>query len=525
MSLFQALSDIVRSLFMASSPDMKKRQELRRLDMYLREYKPTIFKGGLLQANFAEAFNILYANVKPIDRVLSQTIASDDVPRNNRFIDRLLLTGFSIEMQQEIEKLSYENRRKSILESNLSLQRHFDDDRRVLERIVKDLNSEEFKKIDGIISKIMQLADICQFNYINALHLFDPDYTGMPDYTPSYQPLPLEPLADVCADLYYLAKDFHITTSMASAVVALIKLSRGNITERENAEILLHLRKIETVFKKVLTPDVLLTIVRITRKEPDLLLESASYSGTYRKNFAERFQTTFIMDETRLKTEIKDQTIASEVKELFGDKPLLELNGYNAQIDMQLHQGSASFVWIKPMQVIKTFITYYYDERIRALLNDIVIEGFFENPAYKTDFSSIIFTCNESFERMAAFEHSFEKGERNDSTVLLGYIRDSHKDADFLKKLVSSVNVLNAQVKEIMQNETNNFAELYNMLRSVMLDAKKTNPNTISNVKVLFNSSRNRDNAEKLETEYPRWEIFFDIMKNYVLVGGLDKAK
>ena len=58
MSLIQALSDIVRSLFMTSSPDMKKRQDLRKLDMYLREYKPTIFKSGLLQANFAEAFNI-----------------------------------------------------------------------------------------------------------------------------------------------------------------------------------------------------------------------------------------------------------------------------------------------------------------------------------------------------------------------------------------------------------------------------------------------------------------------------------
>ena len=35
----------------------------------------------------------------------------------------------------------------------------------------------------------------------------------------------------------------------------------------------------------------------------------------------------------------------------------------------------------------------YLPEGARALLNDIVIEGFFNNPAYKSSFSSIVFAA------------------------------------------------------------------------------------------------------------------------------------
>ena len=54
-------------------------------------------------------------------------------------------------------------------------------------------------------------------------------------------------------------------------------------------------------------------------------------------------------------------------------------------------------------------------------------------------------------------------------------------------------------------------------------DAKKTAPDTITNIKVLLNSSRNRDAAEQLELQFDMWKVFLAIMKNYVLIGDVEK--
>ena len=54
-------------------------------------------------------------------------------------------------------------------------------------------------------------------------------------------------------------------------------------------------------------------------------------------------------------------------------------------------------------------------------------------------------------------------------------------------------------------------------------DAKLINPVNITNIKVLLASSRNKDNAVYLENHLPDWQLFFDIMKNYVVLGEKEK--
>ena len=51
---------------------------------------------------------------------------------------------------------------------------------------------------------------------------------------------------------------------------------------------------------------------------------------------------------------------------------------------------------------------------------------------------------------------------------------------------------------------------------------KKPSSEIISNLKVLMMSSRNRDNTNFLEANYEKWNIFFEIMKNYVIINTGD---
>ena len=48
---------------------------------------------------------------------------------------------------------------------------------------------------------------------------------------------------------------------------------------------------------------------------------------------------------------------------------------------------------------------------------------------------------------------------------------------------------------------------------------KKPASELISNLKVLMISPRNRDNTDLLERQYPNWNNFFEIMKNYAIIS------
>lgn len=215
-------------------------------------------------------------------------------------------------------------------------------------------------------------------------------------------------------------------------------------------------------------------LILIAKQNPDFEPKATSYSADTRQKFASYIQEQYVSDEARIKREIKDDKIKTELESLFENRQLLPLTGYNETMNELLLQNSpVSFTWMMPMQILKTFYAVYYPDTLKALLNDIVIEGFFNNPSYKTQFSQKVFTVNEVGEKISSFETSFENKGSNNESLLRSYIRDSHKDSDFTKKLISLVDNINAEAKDIIQKQVSALYSLYVELGDLLQDAKK----------------------------------------------------
>ena len=265
-------------------------------------------------------------------------------------------------------------------------------------------------------------------------------------------------------------------------------------------------------------------MIRISKKNYELVPERAVYNGNSRQKYADYLETRFRTDEARLKGEIQDAAINNEIKQIFGGAPLAAVQGYSKDLDFQLRQSTPfSFAWITPLQLLKNFISVFYEEHVKPLLNDIVIEGFFNNPAYKSEFSSAVFTCNDSLERINAFESKFTRGNEFDETNITSLIRDSHKDATFESTLKNLIDRINRQAKELIQTETTNVFQLYKKINDILIESKKPSSEVITNLKVLMISSRNRDNSDCMENQNGQWKVFLEIMKNYVIIGNIEK--
>ncbi len=526
MGILEFLTDIFQSIFMSSSPEVKKKQALHKIDSEIRNIQPCIYKSGMLQPNFAELFRILYENVKPLEDLLSETISSEDIKRNENYENQLLLTGFTGQNQEKLENLSVEARKQEVIDSDLPMTKVFEKQKHTLEFLIHELNSQEFARIDEVIGQLQQLTDICRFNYLTVIHRFDPEYNGFnPGYEPNFVSCVPSSFGTAFQDLYFVTANFKVTSALGRAIIALAQLrKRQELSETDANKYLGYLKKINTIFTKHLTPDVMKKLICLAKSDPDFVPQIASYKINARQKFAAFLQNKFISDETQIKNEIKDTRISLDLKKLFEGRPLCEMEGYNIENSRSIQViSSTGFTWITPLQITKTFLRDFYNEPIRALLEDIVIEGFFNIPSYKTDFSSIVYAAQESSSLLKKFEDNFGRGGKNDKAILDGYIQDSRKDADFVKKLTSSVDNINEEAHQLVQQVSASIYELYKHLSDLLVDAKKTKPDMISNLKVLLTSTRNRDNVAQLEQQFEYWGIYLSIMKNYAIIGEVDR--
>lgn len=522
MSFFKSISEFFQSIFMASSPEIKQRQVLRKLESELKNSEPRVYRDGAVLPAFADALRILFENTKPIWDILSDTICTSDLERNHRFTEQLLLTGFPEEIQEILSSLAYEKRKNRAREAE-SMSRFMESEHRQLEKVVKYLNTPEFSKIDLVLDNIKQLYDVCNFQYMAVLRVFDRDYvTGA---IPNFQAIPIDLLENQLEELYYVTSGLGITKSTSNAICALQQLRMNSpVSKSAEEKIQDHLKKIQSIVHQVMNTQSLKKLIQVSKKDPTYEPKKAIYREESRRKYAEYLETRFQADGSRLKGELQDEIIFNDLQQLFGTQNLLPLAGYNFEMNNVLVQSTAtSFNFVMPMQILKTFVALYYTEHVKPLLNDIVIEGYFTNPAYKSEFSSYVYALNETTERIAHFEKKFQRNEEFDEAIITSMIKDSHKDNLFVGRLKELVEKINRTAKDLIQSEVASVFHVYKICGDILVESKKAHSDSIENLKVLMLSSRNQGNTETLEKQHHLWSVFLEIMRNYVIINTVEK--
>ena len=100
MSLFSTFIDLFDSIFRRSSPEVQRKQLLKKMDVEIQAFSPLICKSGALQPNFGEAIFNLYKNTAILDHLFIETVSPNDLPRRNRFEAQLVITGYDTEDQE-----------------------------------------------------------------------------------------------------------------------------------------------------------------------------------------------------------------------------------------------------------------------------------------------------------------------------------------------------------------------------------------------------------------------------------------
>lgn len=524
MSLSQIFTKFLEMFFKKSSPEAQKKQLLKKLENETKTMNPVLLKNGNLQPNFAEAVYTLYKYTRILDDLFNATVGADDIQRKNRFEAQLVITGFSPSEQDLLESLSYENRKAAVLAEggdSKSENKVYEKQRQEQEKLLKAMNTDEFKNMDAEILQLRSLVDFCKINFLPVLQSFDSNFIpGDFFYQPTYTEVPISKLENMLEDFYYQVYGLRITKATANAVVALGQLlSGGNLSTEKAEQYMVALKRIAFVITKILTTENLKILIKYVKGDENFEPKYATISGSPRQDFATLIKDKFSVDEKRIRAELQDDQIEQELTSLFSGSELLSIEAYsNEQNEILMASTNLSFKYILPTRILKTFLNVYFPESIKSLLNDLVIEGFFSNATYKKNFSDTVYACLEAENSMKHFEDAFGSDQPNSIAILNSYIKDSHNDKDFYKKLELMVSKINEDAKNLIQSCTSNLYTLYKMLGELLADAKRTTGEIIENAKVTMLSSRNKDSTNFLEQSYGTWKFFFDIMRNYVII-------
>ena len=86
------------------------------------------------------------------------------------------------------------------------------------------------------------------------------------------------------------------------------------------------------------------------------------------------------------------------------------------------------------------------------------------------------------------------------------------------------VDNINNQAHKLIQETSKILYELYVQIGELIVDSKKSKSDMVSNIKVLLSSARNHDGAGMMEQQYDNWKLFLKIMKNYAIIGDIEKS-
>jgi hypothetical protein len=495
-----------------------------RLKALYGKQDPPLLINMQVEASFCTAIFTLFKNVYAVRKLLEETVCNPNQLLAEKYCAKLFMTGFDAETKTLYSALSYDSLRNEIVNAGEEHQhREWQIEQQLhhLDAFLERLSTDPFYKIEKVITMLKVLYDVCCFPYEETISLFYPSF--QPEYkvaSPDMQAVPLNSLKTFLTDFYYLTANFTVTKSLAFALVALYELwplrgSQANL-------IVKHLKLINGMLKRTLSPPTLLGLYRILCDDSNVILPARTDKNDALALFITDVSESFKRTQKRIQYDLLDEKMLPLVNETFGDNALESIVGYNKKVSDTLTAICAySFFWVTPLEILNTFLKHHFTEDTRKFLEMLCLEGLFWNNSYHSNLAKLVGQCSRAHERIVKLERGFSaRGGRYyeifDLVNNLGTLRAAVSP----EHMTGLVEEANNEAQTIVQEEFTHFFNLLSRVTDLIHDADRFEPSFVSNIKALLSSRENNSRWVRLKEGMPGWAHSLDFMKAYATAGG-----
>jgi hypothetical protein len=523
------MQDFLESLFASSSPEVKKKLQIKQLGNSLKELEPPLYRAdGFLLPTFPASLYQLYQILQPISETLATTIASQDKRASEKYRDYLLELVLTPEQQTLRKSFTFAERSAAVANRKVPADKLIEDQGKLFANFLRVLDSKSMQQAEILLAKIDALADFCEFDFNNLFAYFDPAfqrYAGQEGTVaaPSFHPVEVVEVIPVLLDLYYVLSRLDLSAPVID-VISILEAKRNKValSDELKARTAKIFQSIAWLLQKRVGKDIILTIVRITKDDPEFKPELPTLKTDYVLQYKTRITEFFHSDSKKLLQDQETTEIQTLIESTFGSVELEPLQGYTDATNALIQEFTPfSLEWIRPLEIIKTFTNQYFVPHFQKILQSLIVEGYFNNRSLQSSLSGAYYYCESIPEKFESFEALFGDNQPCSVKILTAYLTELQKGMDFEKPLRQMIENMNGHAKAFVQQSVNQYAEVFNFSTIIIEDNKKSVPEYITNIRTLTSSTKNSESFATLEKEIGVFRNFLEIMKKYAIVGTL----
>jgi hypothetical protein len=518
MGLFSRIKEWFARFFARDPEEARRKAELRRIHSLLAEIHPPMYrsKQNIVLPGFASAVLRFYYLIKPLAELARSTIASSDLKTSQRYFDYLIDCRLPQPEQERKRFFSYEGMSERVgaalkpEDEMEAVLREFQDFLRSLEALGSRAVNDDLYEVDRFI-------DLCRHDYERILGLFD-TAANIDDgrYKPDFSPVAGEQALPEIVDFYYLTEGFVFSQPLKANVMRLMQRRQAMPVDDDRRG------KLDKIFAQLdaltagkLDRDVLLCLIRSIRAEPFYAPPTPRERKDFLEAYKRRLMVQFDKDRERMTRERHESAIAADIKSLFGDAQVLEIEGYDDEHDSLLRRESPNgFTLIKPLRLLKTFVGTVFDPLLKEPIKRVLVEGYFDNKAYQNNLANVLFQCERAGVRVAEFEELLRGNGRVSLASMKRYLEEMRRGKDIASFLAHLVDTVNDRARGIVEDETSLFAMLGEAIGELLADYRRSSPELVTNLHAL-GGGRNKEIVSQIQAGRDRIAILVKIMRNF----------
>jgi hypothetical protein len=508
--------------FLSRDPEETHRKvEIRKLQTALAELRPPYYrpKQNLVLPGFAHAIFRFNALLRPLTELARSTVASPDIRVSQRYFDYLIDRRLPPAEQERKRFFAYEGMTERI-QGSLRSDEELEAIQREFQAFLYSLDALGTRAVNADLFEVDRFIDLCRHDYERIIGLFDPSANlDDPRYKPDFAPVPGEQVLPELVDFYYLTESFAFSPQLKENVLLLLeKRQPDSFDEAKKVKIDKIFSQLGKELSERLDRDILLALMRVIKDDPAYTPSTPRERKDFLDAYRRRLVTQFDKDKERILREQHENAIAVDIRSLFGNEDILEVDGYDEENDSLLRKESPNgLVWIKPLRILKTFVANDFEPQLKEAIKRILVEGYFDNKGFQNNLANILYQCERSGGRILEFEEQLRGTGRVSLVAMRRYIEEMRRGKDigtFLNRLVDTIN---DKAREIVEDETGLFSMLGEALGDLVSDFKRSSPDLITNIRTL-GGGRNREILAPIQGGRERIVILVKIMRNFTYV-------
>jgi len=503
------LSDIFNSFF---KPQSSSELILRKIAKDILKDNPKYYnpKKDIIYKNFAKDLFFLKNELsyfkKPLEHLFSKKETKEIIVKNILidFLDKETNTYFNLLETNNIEKVI----------EKYGLKKSKEYYNKLFSILKQKITTSLLNQIDKIISEFKNFFDIVDYNFNNILSLFDVKLLSNvdPKYSPSFEDIKVsEKFKEYLADFNFLNINFNPDNSFEiylqkflSRYFALNNEKFSNNLFRKKLKNILEVLKIrfdplkiekylQYLFK---SPEFKTKIVVLNDKIAINILEEKINKA---KSFFEKYENN-----------LKLKNLDHKINQLFNKIDFIKANYYNDNYsNIFLSTGLYDLKYVKPYQIIKTFLIIFFEGKYKNLLLNLIYKAVFLDDNLNTGINQTNHNLSDSVDKINKFENEASILEKTYNQIL-------KKPENFLKNK-TLVNIANQEINDINEKALKlireifeNFYFLNKLIKEILKDYKEKKSIRIKNlissfdenfINEFLNFSKNLDLLEEIIKE------------------------